>query len=188
MKSNINQFTGNLLATISECLDILGLLDEMESYDKVMPPLQKMRVQKYLVDLLVTKLYTLFDTHKDVISFERLLHEYLPDNDRFKDKFSSIKKTFDGLIKRVKNNRKKVAHNPKQNTLGFSEKEIKEFESQSGMRFNDFLQPYENQYIHYRNLPRDGIIVLLQELKSLVFYDVLYPNVRKPISQIMKQR
>jgi hypothetical protein len=185
MKIEIKKFSGNLLATISECFDILSLLEEIEQ-NKNVNSLQKMRTQKYLVDHLVTKLYTLFENNRDVISFERLLHDYKIDSKEFKEKYFKLKKTFESLIKRIKNNRKKVAHNPKDHTLGFSYKELEDFSKKTGIKLADLPQEDENQYLFYSNLPRDGIIVLLQELKHLLFYEILYPEAKRiPIKDIL---
>jgi hypothetical protein len=178
-KMNINKFTGSLFAQIAECLDILSLINELEDYKKIMSPVQKARVQKYLVDYLVMRLNALFENRKDVISFERLQHEYMSKNREFITKYDDIKKIFASLIKQIKNNRTKIAHNPKKNILGYSAKELADFEKTSGIKLPDLPQTSENQHILYRNLPRDGIIILLQKLKDLVFYEVLYPQARK---------
>ena len=176
---DINKFTGNLFAQIAECLDILSLIEELEDYKNVMPPIQKARVQKYLVDHLVTRINALFENDRDVISFERLQHEYMSKNRDFINKYNEIKKIFASLIKQIKNNRTKIAHNPKKNILGYSARELADFEKTVGIKLPDLPQASENQHILYRNLPRGGIIILLQKLKDLVFYEVLYPQARK---------
>jgi hypothetical protein len=175
MKIEIKKFAGNLLSIISECFDIISLLEEVEQ-NKNIDALVKMRIQKYLVDHLITKLYTLFENDTDVISFERLLYDYKLKN-----------KAFDGLIKRIKNNRTKIAHNPKKHTLGFSLKELEDFSIKTGIKLADLPQEHENQYLLYSNLPRDGIIVLLQKLKHLLFFEVLYPQAKRvPIGNILQ--
>ncbi len=176
---DINKFTGNLFAQITECLDILSLIKELEDYKKIIPPIQKARVQKYLVDHLVVKLDALFEDNPKVISFARLQHEYMSKNKEFIKKYNDIKKLFESLIKQIANNRTKIAHNPKKNILGYSSTELKDFEQKTGIKLPDLPQTSENQYILFSNLPRDGIIILLQKLKDLVFYEVLYPQARK---------
>lgn len=176
---DINKFTSNLFVQISECCDILNLIEEVESYKKIMPLIQKARLQKYLVDHLVTKLNTLFENDNKVISFERLHCEYMSKDQNFTAKYNKIKKVFGNLIKQIGNNRTKIAHNPKQNILGYSSEELKDFEKSTSIRLPDLSQTTENQYILFSNLPKDGIIVLLQELKNLAFYEVLHPEAKK---------
>jgi hypothetical protein len=186
MKIEIKKFAGNLLSIISECFDIISLLEEVEQ-NKNIDALVKMRIQKYLVDHLITKLYTLFENDTDVISFERLLYDYKLKNKAFKIEYIKLKKIFDGLIKRIKNNRTKIAHNPKKHTLGFSLKELEDFSIKTGIKLADLPQEHENQYLLYSNLPRDGIIVLLQKLKHLLFFEVLYPQAKRvPIGNILQ--
>ena len=178
-KLDINKFTGTLFAQISECFDILNLIEEVENHTKGMPPIQKALTQKYLVDQLVIKLDALFEDNPKVISFARLQHEYMSRNNDFIRKYNGIKSLFKNLIKQISNNRTKIAHIPKQNILGYSANELNDFEQKTGIKLPDLPKLPENQYILYSNLPRDGIIILLQKLRHLIFYEVLYPQARK---------
>ena len=140
---NFNQHEIKLLTQMGECKDILGLLNEIELYNEIMPPVQKARIQKYLVDHLIVKLNTLFDNRKDVFSFERYQNENKLSNNDFRGKYSKIKEKYSILKEQVKSDRTKIAHNPNK-TSG------------------------ENQSILYNNLPKDEITNLMKELWDLV--------------------
>lgn len=176
---NARKFAMRLYFVIMECYDILSLLKEIEGQKNVLP-LTKLKTQKYLVDYLIIKIHTLFDKTRGVLSFEKIIdYKTLPNNKNFKEEYFKIKKIFSLLIKRIEKNRHQKAHNSKEELLGYSEEEIKYFESTTGNDLKDLLKSEEYQYILYNNLPRDGIIIMLNKLRDLLLYEVIRPEAKR---------